>query len=81
LWTTLDSSWSYLAARQAPCRNQTDNGGWRSGDVFEAHATGRGEYICRGQLTYGVGSDIWYKTDRGWSWSGGTINAVWYAGC
>lgn len=79
--TSLGSGWSYLAARKGPCRAADSNGGWGTGSRFYVEREAHGEFICRGRRTYGYGSDVWFRTSKGWSWSGGTSDARWNRSC
>lgn len=76
-YLTLGSGWSTLVARSTPCTSSTQTGTWAMGNTFLASGwTTEGTFICRGG-TYGYGSSTWYKTSRGWVWSGGTNQPVW----
>lgn len=78
--TSLGGGWSFLAARSGPCRAASGNDGWGTGSRFHVSKEANGEFICRSR-TQGIGSDVWFKTSKGWSWSGGTSDARWHAGC
>ncbi len=76
-YLTLGSGWTTLVARQGPCTSMAQTGTWNMGNSFLAQGWTRdGTFICRGG-TYGYGSAVWYKTSRGWVWSGGTSQPVW----
>jgi hypothetical protein len=75
--TNLLSGWTSLAARDEPCTGAGANGAWGVGDVFQVSSETHGQFICRGRRTYGYGTDVWFKTSKGWSWSGGTVDARW----
>lgn len=79
--TSLGGGWSSLAARSEPCRAAPSRGTWHTGQTFWVSRETRGEFICRGRYTYGYGSSIWYRTRKGWSWSGGTSNPQWNQRC
>lgn len=79
--TSLGAGWSELAARNEPCRAAPWQGSWYTGQTFFVYRETNGEFICRGRVTYGYGSSIWYQTSKGWSWSGGTSNPQWNASC
>ena len=76
--TNLDGHWTSLAARDEPCTGAAANGAWGVGDVFQVSRETHGQFICRGRRTYGYGTDVWFKTSNGWSWSGGTVDARWH---
>lgn len=78
--TSLGSGWSSLAARSQPCTGSSANGTWGSGSFKVTAYTSNGEFICRGG-SYGYGSSYWYKTSKGWSWSGGTSDPIWNRNC
>lgn len=78
--TSLGGGWSYLAARSGPCRAAPSNGGWGTGSRFHVERETNGEFICRSRVQQ-IGSRVWFKTDKGYSWSGGTDDARWTAGC
>ncbi len=76
-YMTLGPGWSTLVARSGPCTSQTQTGYWSMNQTFLATGvTGEGTFICRGG-SYGYGSSAWYKTNRGWVWSGGTSRPIW----
>jgi hypothetical protein len=76
--TNLESHWTSLAARDEPCTGAGANGAWGVGDVFSVSRETHGQFICRGSRTFGYGTDVWFKTSKGWSWSGGTVEARWH---
>lgn len=79
--TNLGSGWTSLAARNGPCRAARSNGSWGTGSRFYVEReTNQGEVICRGRLD-GRASSVWYRTSKGWSWSGGTADPQWNRGC
>lgn len=78
--TQLASTWTLLAARSAACTSATQTGSYGSGIRFTVSRETNGQGICRGR-TYGYGSSIWFKTARGYVWSGGTTNPRWNISC
>lgn len=78
--TQLASTWTLLAARSAACTSASQTGSYGSGIRFNVSRETNGQAICRGQ-TYGYGSSIWFKTARGYVWSGGTTNPRWNTRC
>ena len=75
--TNLGSGWTSLAARNGPCTAAGANGAWGEGALFHVSRETHGGFICRGKITYNYGTDVWFKTSKGWSWSGGTADARW----
>lgn len=79
--TSLGGGWQLLATRSAPCRASESSGdGWGTGSRFFVSREANGEFICRSRLQ-GVGTAVWFKTEKGFSWSGGTSDARWKHGC
>lgn len=79
--TSLGGGWRELAVRSGPCRAAGANGdGWGTGSRFHVSRETDGEFICRSRLQ-GIGTAVWFKTDRGFSWSGGTSDPRWKHGC
>lgn len=73
----LGPGWTSLVARSTPCTSSTATGNWAYPSTFLIYGwTREGTFICRGG-TYGYGSSTWYKTSRGWVWSGGTSKPIW----
>lgn len=75
--TSLDNHWTSLAARSDACTGAKAKGSWGEGQMFYVSSETHGQFICRGSMTYGYGTDVWFKTSKGWSWSGGTQDARW----
>jgi hypothetical protein len=75
--TSLLAGWTQLVARSGPCTGAGSTGSWAVGEIIPVDRETYGQFICRGKLTYGYGSDVWFSTPRGWSWSGGTADARW----
>lgn len=82
--TSLGSGWTSLAVRSGPCT--------AASSVANPHGEGQrwyvsrethGQFICRGRLQYGYGTDVWSRDAHGWSWAGGTTNPRWdhHRGC
>jgi hypothetical protein len=78
--TGLDGNWSYLAARSEPCRAASSTDGWGTGSTWEVTAETHGEFICASRAQR-IGTDVWFDSSKGWSWSGGTSNVSWNSGC
>lgn len=79
--TSLGGGWELLAVRSGPCRaGEATGDGWGTGSRFHVSRETNGEFICRSRLQ-GIGTAVWFKTDRGFSWSGGTSDARWKSGC
>lgn len=79
--TSLGGGWELLAARSAPCRASESSGdGWGTGSRFLVSREADGEFICRSRRQQ-IGTAVWFKTEKGFSWSGGTSNARWKMGC
>lgn len=78
--TSLGGRWTELAARSGPCRAGGANGSWGTGSRFYISRETNGEFICRSRAQ-GIGSNVWFKTDKGFSWSGGTNATRWQQGC
>jgi hypothetical protein len=78
--TTLGSGWSTLNARSAPCTSASANSTWTGGTFRVTAYTPGGTSICRGG-SYGYGSSYWYRTSKGWVWSGGTSDPIWNTNC
>ena len=79
--TRLASGWTSLNARSSPCTSASVTGTWTSGVTFSVNRyTSGGTNICRGS-SYGYGSSYWYRTSRGWVWSGATTSPIWNTGC
>ncbi|MBO9533100.1 MAG: hypothetical protein J7513_09030 [Solirubrobacteraceae bacterium] len=78
--TTLGSGWSSLAARSQTCTSGSLLSYWTGGSFKVTSYTAGGQNICRGG-SYSYGSSWWYKTSKGWVWSGGTSNPVWNTNC
>jgi hypothetical protein len=75
--TRLGGGWTTLNARAQPCTSATVNDTWLSGTTFSIYGyTDSGTFICRG-TSYAYGTAYWYKTSRGWVWSGATANPIW----
>jgi hypothetical protein len=76
--TNLGSGWTSLAARSGPCTAAVAGGAWGVGSRFDVSRETHGQFICRGRIQFGYGTDVWFKTSRGWAWSGGTADARWH---
>lgn len=74
----LGPAWTGLAIRTKPCTSAPSVGLYGTLTSFTSSSWTRGEFICRGR-TYGYGSSAWYKTSRGYVWSGGTNTPRWDA--
>lgn len=72
----LGPAWTGLAIRTKPCTSGTYVGIYGTLGSFTSSSWTRGEFICRGR-TYGYGSSAWYKTSKGYVWSGGTNTPRW----
>jgi hypothetical protein len=79
--TYLGSGWTSLTARTGPCTSASGTGAWTTGEQIWVSTETHGQFICRGSLTYGYGSDVWFSTPCGWAWSGGTNDARWGGSC
>jgi hypothetical protein len=77
--TNLGANWSDLAARSGLCRAGQANGSWGIGSLFYVSRETNGEFICRSRLDQ-MGTDVWFKTDKDYSWSGGTSDGRWQYG-
>lgn len=79
----LGPGWSALAIREGSC-TASHRVGTHTHAFYKNYAT-HGQFICRGHLTYGYGTNTWYDdlTDRpyGWSWAGGTGQPFWDGSC
>lgn len=78
--TRLGSTWTSLTARSAPCSSGASQGAWNGGSFKVTAYAASGQFICRG-TTYGYGSSYWYRTSKGWVWSGGTSDPIWNSNC
>lgn len=78
--TRLGSAWTSLTIRTKPCTGSSSNGSYSSSSSISVSRETAGEFICRGR-TYGYGSSIWFKTSKGYIWSGGTANPRWNRSC
>jgi hypothetical protein len=78
--TRLGSSWTSLTIRSRPCTGSSSNGSYGTSSAIYVSRETAGEFICRGR-TYGYGSSIWFRTSRGYIWSGGTANPRWNRSC
>lgn len=74
--TRLGPAWTGLAIRTKPCTSAPSVGLYGTLGSFQVTGWTPGEFICRGR-TYMYGSLVWYKTSRGYVWSGGTNKPVW----
>jgi hypothetical protein len=88
VWNTsgqvfLQNGWTALAIRSGSCTNGTLFG-YHRGPFYKNRAT-HGQFICRGHLTYGYGTNTWYDDlwdyPHGWSWAGGTNQPFWDGSC
>lgn len=79
--TNVSQNFSTLDARSAPCQgNSTVTGVYHQGDPMSVLQEDDGaQFICRGR-SYGYGTSVWYDTNRGWSWAGGTDDPQWNYG-
>lgn len=76
--TSLGSGWTSLARRTGPCTSSTSKGSFSEGSLWAVRKEVHGQFICRGQVTYGYGTDVWFQDSSGyWAWSGGTADARW----
>lgn len=79
----LQNGWYALAIRAGSCTNGTLFG-YHEGPFYKNQAT-HGQFICRGHLTYGYGTNTWYNDlwdyPHGWSWAGGTNQPFWDGSC
>ena len=79
----LGPGWSSLAIRTGSCTSSTYLGAHQS--AFYKNQATHGQFICRGHLTYGYGTNTWYKDNwnrpYGWSWAGGTNQPFWDGSC
>ena len=80
LTTRLGSTWTALAIRSKPCTSASSSGAYGTSGTISVSKETAGEFICRGR-TYGYGSSIWFKTSKGYIWSGGTANPRWNKSC
>lgn len=78
--TSLGNGFTYLVARSGPCRAGTGDGGYDTGERITVDREVDGEFICRSRLE-NRGSRVWFQTERGYVWSGGTQQARWKSGC
>lgn len=78
--TSLGSGWSSLTARARPCTSGSYQGAWTGGTFKVTSYTSGGQNICRGGSS-SAGSSYWYKTSKGWVWSGGTSSPIWNTNC
>ena len=81
--TSIPSNWQTLDARRGPFQGCAVKGEWHTGDAFHvSRITYGGQTIClHPSLHSGPASSVWYLTPKGWSWSGGTSDAVWNTSC
>ena len=88
VWSTsgqvfLQNGWTALAIRSGSCTNGTLFG-YHRGPFYKNQAT-HGQFICRGHITYGYGTNTWYNDlwdyPHGWSWAGGTNQPFWDGSC
>ena len=77
--TRLGSGWYSVAARSKPCTASSGSSSWGGGGIPVSKET-TGETLCRGRST-GDASSIWFKTSRGYIWSGATANPRWNRRC
>lgn len=73
----LGGGWTWLAARRGPCRAAVATGGHGIGGRFHVYREVIAELVCHSSQLAHYGSSVWYKTDQGWSWSGGTSQPQW----
>ena len=78
--TGIGSNWSSLAIRSRPCTGSSGVGTYGTTSSIWVERETQGEFICRGR-TYGYGSSIWFRTNRGYIWSGGTDHPRWNRSC
>lgn len=76
----LGGGWTSLAIRTQACTGSSSVGSYGTSSTFYVSRETSGEFLCRGR-SYGYGSSIWFKTSRGWVWSGGTANPRWNRSC
>jgi hypothetical protein len=75
--TRLAAGWSTVNARSQPCTSASVNSTWGFNTTIPVQGyTNNGSFICRG-TSYGYGTAYWYKTSRGWIWTGATANPIW----
>lgn len=84
--TYLGSSWTLLNARSGPSQTCPVTGTWGSGQAMKVTSkTSEGSKIAyspsRCQNFTSAVSSVWYKTSKGWVWSGGTTKPVWNTWC
>lgn len=78
--TRLGSTWTALAIRKQPCTDGSQVGVYGTLGTITVQRETKGEFICRGR-TYGYGSSVWFKTSKGYIWSGGTAHPRWNQYC
>lgn len=80
---TSSTSWTTLVARTNPFQSCSVTTEYHNGDAFKVNRqTDLGQKIClHPSLHSGPASTVWYHTDRGWIWSGGTSRIVWNTTC
>lgn len=75
--TRLAAGWSTVNARSQPCTSASVNSTWGFNTTIPVQGyTNNGSFICRG-TSYGYGTAYWYKTSRGWIWTGATAHPIW----
>lgn len=81
---SLSNGFTDLAIRNGPCTAAQSTGNTHSqGSTWRITRETHGQFICRGRITYGYGTDVWSYDGGGWSWAGGTSLPEWdyHHGC